>query len=195
MAFSAARATANIDTLLRFVIEILFDFFIMAFINGLRTIAHSFTRILTEKTTGASVVAENAQYLLRKANAKGKQWDIAVEQGGHPVSHDTEGRSGCASEKQEYPFYIQVRQEAKQEQLVGNIVCMFHSAIINKPGAFSENRSSQNGKIWSFYDERSCQDDFHGGQPSSNYGYIPENFIGQLLAECVFMSLSITTTT
>ncbi|ODM16394.1 hypothetical protein SI65_08394 [Aspergillus cristatus] len=63
------------------ITEILFDFFIMAFINGLRSIAHSSTRIPTEISTNALTAAEHAHYLLRKANAHAiaQQWKEAED--------------------------------------------------------------------------------------------------------------------
>ncbi|BCR86670.1 uncharacterized protein ACHE_30657A [Aspergillus chevalieri] len=63
------------------ITEILFDFFIMAFINGLRSIAHSSTRIPTEISTNALTTAEYAHYLLRKANAHtiDQQWKEAED--------------------------------------------------------------------------------------------------------------------
>lgn len=72
---------------------------------------------------------------------------------------------------------------------MGSIVRVFHSAILNKPGAFFEGRSSQKGRIQNHFMmmNKFVSIVFMEVEPLMAMGRSQENVIGQLLAECVGM--------
>lgn len=72
---------------------------------------------------------------------------------------------------------------------MGSIVRVFHGAILNKPGAFFEGRSSQKGRIQNHFMmmNKFVSILFMEVEPLMAMGRSQENVIGQLLAECVGM--------